>query len=498
MSKECDFLYFLLEGKIMIAKIEKQLTKTFNALLLFIVHSSQTTDVDKCRKNGILNILLIGAVVLSSISFFITIATTAISLIQGVPYTGTSYLISLGFTCFFLLLYLLFRLQQTGLATHLLLLTYFIGIILCLEQVGVASTQGLILIPLLIVMSGILVSSRYAFFVSLAVSILVIVMHLRLADNQYPYFYWREAKWNFYDVLGFIAVFFIIALVSWLSNREIDRSLALARASEQTLKEERDLLEVKVDERTRAIKQLQIERVAQMYRFAEFGRLSSSLFHDLVNPLTAISLNLRSVEHSHTSQTTNAFLQNAIQATEKMEHFVNAVRKQFQKQETLEVFSLAEEVEQVISIMRHRGKSLHVHINFTQPKTTLYTYGNPLKFAQLVMNLLSNALDAYQVLGERKKSQRREIRITLWQEEKGNQILISLQDWGVGIAKEQQQQIFDPFFTSKEKGIGIGLTTCKDIVEKHFHGSIDIESTLGKGTRFVIAFPFQLPPMTIE
>jgi C4-dicarboxylate-specific signal transduction histidine kinase len=104
---------------------------------------------------------------------------------------------------------------------------------------------------------------------------------------------------------------------------------------------------------------------------------------------------------------------------------------------------------------------------------------------QVITNLISNAIDAY----EPETPNKREISVCV--KKKRNAAEIIVQDFGSGIKKEFLSLIFQPFFTTKnfEKGIGIGLSICKDIIEKDFKGKITVTSQLHAGTLFVIAVP---------
>ena len=72
----------------------------------------------------------------------------------------------------------------------------------------------------------------------------------------------------------------------------------------------------------------------------------------------------------------------------------------------------------------------------------------------------------------------------------GNQIIISIEDTGVGIPKENLERIFEAFFTTRKevKGVGLGLSLCHGIVSNH-NGRIEVESKVGSGTVFKIYFP---------
>ena len=298
--------------------------------------------------------------------------------------------------------------------------------------------------------------------------------------------YWRTDSLRLEDLILFSVIFLIIATVSWLSNREIEKSLIRARRSEQELKEERDSLEIKVEERTREIKEMQMEKMGQLYRFAEFGKLSSGLFHDLSNPLTAASLNMEIVKNNGStreSEEVRAYVDRALSATRKMEDFVTAVRKQISKQEAKIEFSLNEEVKQVLDILLYKAKQTDVTFDFNAIKE-IKTYGDNTKWSQIVLNLVANAIDSYANF----VTTHRVVKIDLRAIDGNIQFKVS--DHGSGIAKENIEKIFEPFFSTKNgQGMGIGLSLVKRIIEKDFGGTITVTSASGEGTTFIISFP---------
>ncbi len=78
--------------------------------------------------------------------------------------------------------------------------------------------------------------------------------------------------------------------------------------------------------------------------------------------------------------------------------------------------------------------------------------------------------------------------ITLRRE--NDHVQITFSDTGVDISPENMKNIFNPFFTTKSKGMGLGLAICKRIIESH-HGTISVQSELGKGTSFAIRIPYR-------
>jgi signal transduction histidine kinase len=107
------------------------------------------------------------------------------------------------------------------------------------------------------------------------------------------------------------------------------------------------------------------------------------------------------------------------------------------------------------------------------------------RMQEVFLNLLMNAIQAI-------KEPPGEIKIAAQTESAHQQAVITVEDTGVGIPKEEIDRIFDPFFTTKEvgAGTGLGLSIAYGIIEKH-HGSIAVESKEGEGTRFIIRLPFR-------
>ncbi|HEY6077552.1 MAG TPA: response regulator [Polyangiaceae bacterium] len=116
--------------------------------------------------------------------------------------------------------------------------------------------------------------------------------------------------------------------------------------------------------------------------------------------------------------------------------------------------------------------------------------GNELKLSQVVVNLLTNAVQA--LTGERHEN---EVRVSTWTAEDGSAV-IEVEDNGRGMTPEVQACVFEPFFTTKDLGLGtgLGLSICRTIVAG-FGGEIGVESELGLGTRFRVLLPACAPEL---
>jgi signal transduction histidine kinase len=223
--------------------------------------------------------------------------------------------------------------------------------------------------------------------------------------------------------------------------------------------------------------------VAQLDRFAEFGRISSGLFHDLMNPLNVVIANISQLERSPENlPAMHNYLVKAVTTSKRMADLLSTIKKQFRTDMLDQQFSLNQEIEEALDILQYQAREAHVSFDVRMTKD-ISTFGNPLRFHQVALNLMANAIDAYAAM-ERKHST---VIINL-EKEKGT-IIFSVTDVGRGIDKTITEKIFDPFFTTKKTGFGLGLSTTKDIVEKTFKGTISVKTKKGSGTTFIVVFP---------
>lgn len=107
--------------------------------------------------------------------------------------------------------------------------------------------------------------------------------------------------------------------------------------------------------------------------------------------------------------------------------------------------------------------------------------------AQVVLNLVTNALDASAEVPANRR------RLVISSERKRNEIHLSVADAGPGIDPGLIERIFDPLFSTKAAGMGIGLAICKSIIEAH-GGTLEVVSAIEKGSRFTIRLPAQILP----
>lgn len=450
--------------------------------------SPVSKDEDASTREFILNILVLGIIITATICIadyeIISFARRS----KGIPYHGASSLILYSALLTFISILTLSKMGKSKFAAYCFVGILFAFAIYIALTWGVYAPQGLLVFALVIVVSGILIGvkflSFFSFFSFAAIFILFEFQNRKIISFDSS---WMTRPIYIWDILVYVGTLFVIYSVSWLFNHQIKKSLNRARKSEAELKNERDLLEVKVMERTEELRKAQYEKLRQLYRFAEFGRLSSGLFHDLTNYLTALSLNLEKAKTDTLKESKNVYgyLKRAFNASDKIEDFVEAMQKQLQKQEVKKNFSVKREINHVIQIFNYRMKKEKVKIFFRCESDFLF-FGNPLKFNQVITNILSNAIDSFLNIRES-----REKRADLNLNSDSEDIIISVKDNGCGISEKNLEKIFNPFFTTKDPdyGTGIGLSTTKEIIENNFQGKIEIISQENKGTSVRIIIP---------
>lgn len=107
---------------------------------------------------------------------------------------------------------------------------------------------------------------------------------------------------------------------------------------------------------------------------------------------------------------------------------------------------------------------------------------NPKEIKQLLLNLSRNAMEA---MGEKGV-------LTISTHEEGDFVELEVKDTGPGISQKQLEKLFQPFYTTKTKGTGLGLALCQSIVERH-HGTIAVDSVEGMGTQFKVRLRRTVP-----
>ncbi len=224
--------------------------------------------------------------------------------------------------------------------------------------------------------------------------------------------------------------------------------------------------------------EMSVERLHELQRFAEVGRVSASLIHDISSPLTAAILHLEQEEHSGLSG-----IKHARRSIKILERYLEAARRQIRQEDRVASFRVKHEINQVKRIMQPLARQQYVKLRF-DVRADCKLIGDPVRFQQIMSNLVTNAMEAYR--DPASMSVKPLVRVLVAVD--GQWLDIRVQDWGEGIKADRLPHIFEPFYTTKQpsaiSGSGIGLSTVKRYVENDFNGRISAISSPNSGTEF--------------
>ncbi len=229
------------------------------------------------------------------------------------------------------------------------------------------------------------------------------------------------------------------------------------------------------------------DKLVQTDKLVLLGQLIASVAHEIRNPLAAVNLNLQVLERKFQSEPTELnHIKMALQGVERISRIVE-VALNFSRpsipdikgvnfndliKTTLELFS---------SVTRKKAVRIVLELDDNLPNVA----GDEKQIQQVLINLIKNAADAIISDGV--------ITIQTYTEPgtrhpNSEYAVVSVRDTGIGIHPDDFPKIFNPFFTRKEEGTGLGLPITQRIIHQH-RGIIDVESTVGEGTTIYVKLP---------
>jgi C4-dicarboxylate-specific signal transduction histidine kinase len=237
------------------------------------------------------------------------------------------------------------------------------------------------------------------------------------------------------------------------------------------------------------------ENLAHFTRTSTMGELTASLAHELNQPLTGIITNAQSAQRLvQTTQsggsgerelhdTLAEIAEDARRASEVVQRIRSLVRKGERTVVSMNINTVVADVIQLLSsdaILRNVNLKLNLH---AEPLTVR---GDPVQLRQVVMNLVINALEA---VSESPEAGRTVIVRTARTEE--DAVHVSVVDAGPGLHEGTETRVFEPFYTTKPAGMGMGLSIAKSIVEAH-GGLIWARNNRDRGVTFQFTLPLAL------
>jgi len=253
----------------------------------------------------------------------------------------------------------------------------------------------------------------------------------------------------------------------------------------EALRKAHDELELRVRERTAALLKATAENEhiqAQLYRtekLAEIGQLAAGVAHEIRNPLAGIRGAIEVLrENTLPYEVRQQLMVEILQRVDRLNHAVQDLLEYAKPMSPTKVqIQLNDLLDSAIEGLMHDPKLQKIEVvKHIRCRAVVNT--DPMLVERIFINIFLNAVQAMENGGR--------LEITLDQQD--GQALIAFTDAGSGIPPEHLDSIFNPFFTTRAKGSGLGLALCKKYVEE-LGGSIRVKSELGKGSTFLVFLP---------
>jgi histidine kinase len=250
---------------------------------------------------------------------------------------------------------------------------------------------------------------------------------------------------------------------------------------------------VRVVRRDRALKRSLETQLLQSSRLVSLGEMTAGVAHELGQPLNAVStaaedIYLRLSEGTGISKAElKPIMLDVLGMVDRMSDTIDHLRvfSRDKQDEPRIAFDANEVVHSSLNILGTQLKSHGVQTDLNLAEGLPRVNGHSHQIEQVLLNLLGNARDA---LDERKGEAEKRVRIQTHQE--NGQVVLEVEDNGIGMDEEARARVFEPFFTTKgaERGTGLGLSISYSIVKNH-NGQMVCESRKGEGTTFRVSLP---------
>ncbi|MFH1568859.1 MAG: ATP-binding protein [Gemmatimonadota bacterium] len=227
-----------------------------------------------------------------------------------------------------------------------------------------------------------------------------------------------------------------------------------------------------------AQQQVRLRRLSRAERLATAGELAASAAHEIRNPLTAISSAVQLLGEAFPAgnprrEVADRVMREIDRINVIVEGLLAFARPPETKREAVHLGAVVESAVKLVAAMARKA-GIEVETRCEVERDVLR--GDADQLTQVLVNLLLNGIQAMPSGG------RLSVRLS-----RPNRLRVEIADTGAGMTPEQQERAFDPFYTTKEKGTGLGLPICYGIVRGH-GGEIDIDSAPGRGTVVRVEF----------
>jgi len=228
------------------------------------------------------------------------------------------------------------------------------------------------------------------------------------------------------------------------------------------------------------------KKLIQAEKLASIGRVAAGIAHEIRNPLTSVKLNIQKLlQTDHLSEIEKEHLSLSQEGIGQMEKFIKELLNFTRVSElNLDRFSMKKILDESVKMISDslELKKIQLKKNYQKGLPQVLVDGD--KMRQVFLNILRNASEAVDDGGKIS------IVLSFLKEQEEGMIRVEISDNGCGIPEKDRDIIFEPFYTTKPSGIGLGLANARKIIEQHV-GSIRIEKNRKKGSSFEILIPIE-------
>jgi signal transduction histidine kinase len=252
---------------------------------------------------------------------------------------------------------------------------------------------------------------------------------------------------------------------------------ALKKANEE-LKRLRDNLEAEVEKKIQEIRLVQ-DKLARSERLAALGQFAGAIGHEFRNQLGVIrnvayflKVKLADEEDKKIIKHLNILEEEIINTDNTIENLLAFARSKKPELRSVDIKEILLDSIEMCKVPRRIRVATQIDSDLPRIEA------DQIKLNRVFVNIILNAVEAIRGTGQ----------VLIRETRKGNDIDIRIQDNGGGIRPEDKERLFEPAFTTKPRGTGLGLATAKAFIESH-GGAIDVQSEVGKGTAVIIRLP---------
>lgn len=234
-------------------------------------------------------------------------------------------------------------------------------------------------------------------------------------------------------------------------------------------------------------KSLMESRLLEQERLATVGHLAAGVAHEIRNPMASVSSLTQliagaSSENPKLQEYCKVILGEVDRINVSIDQLLNIARKTHIHQEERKLSSI---LDNVIKLMTFQANARSIQlklVNHWPVETPIHV--EPGTLEQVFINLVKNSLEAMDAGGT--------VEIVMEYDAEGERVIAAVEDDGPGIPPSIVDHLFDPYYTSKRLGTGIGLSICAKIISEH-DGTIAVDRLRARGARFVVALPMRPP-----